>query len=111
VGDGMKNATECTHAKSVSVVALVDQAPGGGLVGKIVANYSDNPAGSVCTVSLYQFGQVVQTARAGGYGYDKMSDALSRLSWLDSTGAAHKLPYNDRAGFFAGLGVDYFEVL
>ena len=80
------------HVKSVSAIALLKN---GEYAGRIVCNWSDNPAGSVCTayVSLdgydthdestigisseivikRQWGQ----GKAGGYGYDKRSSAIA----------------------------------
>jgi hypothetical protein len=66
----------------------------GGEAGKILAYYSNNPAGSVChaSVILYNKGwQILETCnpslkrpenwnsegKAGGYGYDKFSAAVS----------------------------------
>lgn len=106
----MLRAAECKHAKSVRVVALVERSTAR-VVGKIIGHYSDNPAGSVCTATLYQFGYDAQTARAGGYGYDKFSDALAGLVWVDQLGRSNKLPYGDRRVFFDALGINYEEVL
>lgn len=117
-----RTAYDLSHVKSVTVWTILR--PSGGLgfapetlerrrlengepipasiVGKIVANYSDNPNGSVCTatVSLYDryapagsignrpytdstgakhdSGDSLKgTGSAGGYGYDKFSAAVA----------------------------------
>jgi hypothetical protein len=58
--------------KRVSAVVLMKD---GKFVGKVLFHYSDNPAGSVCTAYVYFDGkQGVGTA--GGYGYDKASQAI-----------------------------------
>lgn len=80
-----RSAFDGKHVKSVSAYVL---AYNGEMAGKIVANWSDNPAGSVCTASVYVYrGPLAElpatTGRAGGYGYCKFSaavaDALSRV--------------------------------
>lgn len=102
----MKYAAELKHCKSVRAVGLTD-ATTGELVGKIIGHWSDNPAGSVCTVTLYAFGEFpTQTATAGGYGYDKWADALARLEWR-----GERVPYNNTRSWFAERGVNYLEVL
>jgi len=101
----MKYASELKHCQSVKAVALVDSATGK-MVGKIIGHYSDNPNGSVVTVSLFEWGSEVQTARAGGGGYDKFAYSLSRLSWK-----GERVPYNGVHAWFAERGVSYLEVL
>ena len=66
------------HVKSVSAYALLYK---GKYAGRIVANWSDNPNGSVCTaVVMIHDGPFrdmpVTTGKAGGGGYDKLSAAV-----------------------------------
>lgn len=81
----MKSAFECSHVKSVKAYAIMFK---GENAGRIVANYSDNPNGSVCTCTVhFWLGPLKDkpgtTGRAGGYGYDKLSaafeDAINRI--------------------------------
>ena len=71
----MKPAFDLKHTKMVSTIALLR---GGKYCGRIVANYSDNPNGSVCTATVQLFDPhfLSGTGKAGGYGYDKMSAAV-----------------------------------
>lgn len=70
-------ANECKHAASVRAWALIWK---GQPAGAIVANFSDNPGGAVCTVTIRVYSGPLKelpivTGRAGGYGYDKFSAA------------------------------------
>lgn len=76
-----RTAYDLAHVKSVTAVALMFE---GKQAGKIVANWSDNPAGSVCTATVSIWDGPLKelpksTASAGGYGYDKLSACLSEL--------------------------------
>ena len=67
------------HVKSVSAVAILYE---GKPAGRIIANWSDNPNGSVCTAMVGVWsgplGEMPKAlGRAGGYGYDKLSAAIS----------------------------------
>lgn len=74
----MKSAFDCSHVKSVRAYAvLLNGTP----AGRVVANWSDNPAGSVCTVTVGIWdgelkGMPSVTARAKGFGYCKFSAAF-----------------------------------
>lgn len=94
-----KNIIDYKHVKSVSVLILTDKKKE--LAGKIIANYSDNPSGSVCTAQVFLYpsfktikpkikkydksllvigGQPYDApliGTAGGYGYDKLSSAIA----------------------------------
>lgn len=76
----MRSAYDLKHVKSTTAWALLFQ---GEEAGRVVANWSDNPAGSVCTATLsiwkgplayHSDGHL--TASARGYGYDKLSQAV-----------------------------------
>lgn len=72
----MKSAYDLKHVQGTTAVALMKN---GKRAGKIVANWSDNPAGSVCTATVHinHGDESYQgTGRAGGYGYDKLSRAI-----------------------------------
>jgi hypothetical protein len=88
----MKNIFDYKHVKSVRVYILQDKTTCK-IRGKIISNFSDNPNGSVCTTQIisYDYGDTKDSefnhglliledpciGRAGGYGYDKESSALS----------------------------------
>lgn len=81
-----KDAFDGRHVKSVTAWALMFE---GEHAGRIVANWSDNPAGSVCTATVHLWGGPLEylpsmSGKAGGYGYCKFSaavyDALHRAS-------------------------------
>lgn len=73
-----KSAFDCKHVKSVSAAALLHN---GQFAGKIIADWSDNPAGSTCRATVIVFSGPLRwlpksTGSAGGYGYDKLSAAI-----------------------------------
>lgn len=75
----MKSAFEMSHVRKVKAWAVTYN---GEMAGRIVANSSDNPNGSVCTATVGFWGGPLKdinasTGRAGGYGYDKFSAAVS----------------------------------
>jgi hypothetical protein len=70
----MKSAMEMKHPKGTTVFVLLDDKKE--YAGRIVANYSDNPSGTVCTATVQIFSKGTETGRAGGYGYDKLSAAI-----------------------------------
>lgn len=87
----MKNIFDFSHVKGVRAWALTHK---GKMAGKIVANFSGNPAGSVCTAQVIfwtgplsefkksvkdgkpVFREMPALGKAGGYGYDKFSAAV-----------------------------------
>ena len=72
----MKTAYDYKHVKGTTAIALIKD---GKQAGKIVANWSDNPNGTVCTATVHIecWGEsYVGTGRASGYGYDKLSAAI-----------------------------------
>ena len=95
----MKNIFDMKHVRGVKAIALLKK---GEMAGRIIANYSDNPAGSVCTVMVQIYGHKNgadgrnwATGTAGGGGYDKFSAAVS--SALRSMGL---LPDHDKTHAF-----------
>jgi hypothetical protein len=79
-----RTAYDCRHAKSVLAWGLLHD---GKMAGRLVADYSDNPAGSVCTLTLSVWEgplkdlpvSTPRTARTGGYGYCKASAAFAHI--------------------------------
>lgn len=90
-----KNVFDLNHVKSVSAIALLKD---GKSVGRIVANWSDNANGSICTAQVMLWdGKIsdqvkkvrlktesldcevsaTMIGKAGGYGYDKLSSAIA----------------------------------
>ena len=127
---GNKNIFDCKHVKQVSAIALYKE---GKTAGRIICNWSDNPAGSVCTAQVMLWDgaiseqikqkhhktefldcmlSVVMIGKAGGYGYDKRSAAISAA--LYKGGIHELLPVAGGAGnersIFEAAGFDWFEV-
>jgi hypothetical protein len=76
-----RNAFDCAHVKSVNVWALTHP-DHPGIVGRIIANWSDNPMGSVVTATIHVWKGPLRfipstTGTAGGGGYCKLSAAIS----------------------------------
>ena len=85
-----RSAFDCTHVRGVSAYVIIHPDYPRTVAGRIVANHSDNPNGSVCTATVHIFAGPLSacpftTGKAGGYGYDKLSaavqDALDRAGW------------------------------
>jgi hypothetical protein len=84
----MKTIKEFKHVAGTTAKAILFE---GKPAGRLIANYSDNPNGTVCTASViiwagplkeakhpktgkqFDYGN---TGKAGGYGYDKLSQAV-----------------------------------
>lgn len=110
----MKHVLDTQGPKSVSAVALMKD---GKLAGKIVANYSNNPNGSVCTAGVWiwdlpepsgYYGQ----GRAAGYGYCKFSSAVNqacRALGLDAD--FHAAGHSAVQSFFEEFGYTYVSIL
>ena len=82
-----KSIFDYKHVKNTTAVCLLNKKTGC-YCGRIIANWSDNPNGSVCTANIQLFINA-PTARskedfvnvqgkAGGYGYDKLSAAIDQ---------------------------------
>lgn len=120
----MKNIFDYSHVKSVTAIALIDITTRE-CRGKIVANWSDNPSGSVCTCQIFlddSSGYLLRAkqlkydskllqgstyakpmiGKAGGYGYDKISTAI--YSALNE-----RLPIDETRRRFAGAGLSEAE--
>jgi len=126
-----KNIFDYKHVKSVTAIALYKD---GKSAGSIICNWSDNPAGSVCTaqVSLWD-GEIssqikeihikteyldtdlpiLMIGKAGGYGYDKRSSAIAAA--LGKGGIHHLLPVEGGSGnertVFEAAGFEWFEII
>ena len=84
----MKQVNDLKHVQGTTAKAILFN---GKPAGRLIANWSDNPAGSVCTASVIIFGGPLadmkhpktgasldyrNTGKASGYGYDKLSQAV-----------------------------------
>jgi len=94
------------HVKSVSAIAILYE---GKPSGRIIANWSDNPNGSVCTAMVGVWsgplGEMPKAVgRAGGYGYDKISSAkiAPRFSGCGMT---------EVRKWFEQFGYELFEII
>lgn len=92
-----KYVRETKAGKSIRAMVILNKK--GEHVATLQASFSDNPAGSVCLVNVWHMqGKVeMQHCRAGGYGYDKFSNALSGMTidghaMTDHCGASLKYP-------------------
>lgn len=87
----MKSIFDYKHVKGTTAICLLN-AKTNEYCGRIVANWSDNPAGSVCSAAVLLYGNspiklpetgaidcgecVNRIGTAGSYGYDKLSQAI-----------------------------------
>lgn len=84
----MKTVKEMKHPAGTTAKAILFE---GKPAGRIVAHWSDNPAGTVCSASVIIWGGPLaqckhpktgkgldygNIGKAGGYGYDKLSQAV-----------------------------------
>lgn len=105
----MKSAYDCSHVKSVKAYLLLWE---GAPAGKIVANYSDNPNGSVCTTTLSIWAGPLkssesQTKRAGGYGYNKFDSCLDQMDLAVTPRSAE----NQGTSALSAIGYDVITVI
>jgi hypothetical protein len=80
-----RSAFDGSHVRSVTAWALTHP-DHPGIAGRIVANWSDNPNGSVCTATVAVFTGPLAfipntTGNAGGGGYCKFSAAVCDALW------------------------------
>jgi hypothetical protein len=126
-----KNVFDLKHVKSVSAIVLLKE---GKPAGKIICNWSDNPAGSVCTAQVLLYDGVISArikekhvktefldcklpvsmiGKAGGYGYDKRSSAID--SALRAGGIHDLLPVQGGSGnerqVFEAAGFTWIDVI
>ena len=101
----MKSIYDYKHVAGTKAIALLRD---GKMVGKIIANFSDNPAGSVCTASVILYGRESGIGRAGGYGYDKFSSAvagaLRSMGLLAARPHGDNTPDGEKIAVYAGAG-------
>jgi hypothetical protein len=84
----MKTIKEFKHVAGTTAKAILFE---GKPAGRLIANWSDNPSGTVCTASVIIWAGPLKDAKhpktgkefnygnigkAGGYGYDKLSQAV-----------------------------------
>lgn len=131
----MKNIFDYSHVKSVSAITLLDIKTREN-AGKIIANWSDNPNGSVCTaqVIIYNednYGLTRKTAKetysdgspmpqiaigkAGGYGYDKLSSAIyaamrKGFDWTFESPDFSGVGESGTRKFFESIGLQYVSI-
>ena len=109
---------EMTHVRSVSAVALLyDGVP----AGKIIANWSDNDSGSVCTAQICIHGgpfadMPITKGSASGCGYCKFSAAVDEAINKVWPGNVERKSFSgagDNAveAFFKSYGYTYFSIL
>jgi hypothetical protein len=85
----MKNVYDMKNVKGTRAVALIYK---GKFAGKLVANFSNNPNGRVCTALLAIWAGPLKReerkqARAGGYGYDKFGACVEQMLKCGSLGS------------------------
>lgn len=120
----MKNIFDYKHVKSVSMMILQDKTTRE-IRGKIIANFSDNPNGSVCTAQIISYDYQGQSnplilldpciGKAGGYGYDKLSTAVAQALRKAGFGfvgfSGRGMESKDAQEFFAGYNLELVQVL
>lgn len=99
-----KSIFDYQHVKGTTAICLLNKETKE-YCGRIVANWSDNPAGTVCTACVMLWGNSpVKTikdyshaqGKAGGYGYDKLSQAI--WSALKKMSIADKIKVDPASG-------------
>ena len=116
----MKTVYDLKHVRSVTALVLLWN---GTPAGKVVANYSDNPNGSVCTANVWVFEGplaerlTLRTGVAGGCGYDKLSAAVYDCLTLGGLSRDEVLAHGLDSGnggtetYFRSLGYDIYWVV
>jgi hypothetical protein len=120
----MKHVSEMKHCAGTSAFAILFK---GKPAGRLIANWSDNPAGTTCSASViiwsgeladkkhpktgkeFNYGTI---GKAGGYGYDKLSQAVWQC--FDQVGIETKKvkPANGQTeDEFIAWGYEIFRVL
>ena len=126
-----KNIFDYSHVTSVSAIVLLKE---GKAAGKIICNWSDNPAGSVCTAQVMLYDGIISAkvkqkhvktefldcmlpevmiGKAGGYGYDKRGAAIAAA--LRKGGILDLLPVEGASGnersVFEAAGFTWIDVI
>ena len=129
----MKTIYEYTHVKSVSCIVLIDKTSKE-IAGKIIANWSDNPNGSVCTAQVIIYNSEdrglkakkskqkyyssddympeLAIGKASGYGYDKLWTAIYAAMRKGYDWEFEHRPFagvgeSGTREFFSLMGLDY----
>lgn len=117
----MKRVHEMKGPKNTTTWALLYE---GKPAGKVIANWSDNPNGTVCSASVYIFkGPLIKQqkgefkldfgtiGKAGGYGYDKLSQAVWQCFEKAGIKALKVRPANgETRAEFESWGYEVFEI-
>lgn len=109
----MTYANDMKHTRAVTAIALMKD---GKHAGKIIANWSDNPNGSVCTATVWFTAPndewVCATGKAGGYGYDKFSAAVYGALRSAGVSIGTLSPGDGRTQeLFESFGYQYISIL
>lgn len=121
--NNMKRVNEMKGPQNTTAWALLLD---GKSAGKLIANWSDNPAGTVCSASVLIWSGPLDmkqqtgtkkldwgnVGKAGGYGYDKLSQAVWQC--FDNAGIETKKvkPANGMTRQeFEAWGYEVFEIL
>lgn len=112
----MKQVNDLKHVNGTTAIALLFE---GKAAGRVIANWSDNPNGSVCTASVIIWGGPLKDhkfdyatmGRAGGYGYDKLSQAVWQCFKKLGVETLKVQPANGQTcEEFEAWGYEYFKV-
>lgn len=111
-----KSIFDYKHVRSVNAWALVHD---GNHAGKVVANWSDNPAGSVCTVcviiwigTLCDKGERFDAkGKAGGGGYCKFSAAFESAMRDQGCKGVHGAGEREVEKWLESKGYEVFRVI
>jgi hypothetical protein len=116
----MKHVSEMKGPKNTTAWALLyDGKP----AGKLIANWSDNRNGTVCSASVLIWSGPLDTkinekfnwgivGKAGGYGYDKLSQAVWQCFEKSGIEAKVVRPANGRSrDEFEAWGYEVVEIL
>jgi len=80
----MKNVFDMTHTKQVKAYCIVDPKTGL-MVGKVIANINDGPAGSIYHVGRWDWTDQKNVRynqkRASGSGYDKLQTCMEQMTF------------------------------
>lgn len=112
-----KSIFDYKGVKSVTAICLLKD---GQRAGKIIANWSDNPAGSVCTAAVILYKHPTKPdesfnniGKAGGYGYDKLSSAIEQALYKDELNQVIKVKggSGNQREAFESAGYEFIEII